>query len=388
MCSNNSNTFQCLNGGQCSRTDTCICTSACFVGNFCEINYNAAHLPLTGAITQDLPTSRGVYILIIILFVLFGLVNNILALTTFVRERIRITVYGVYLILFSILSIGLMITILTYIMTVVRYNNETYKLSACHVIPFISLIMVDGGFLCTVAIAIERVLIECFNFSINESRIRGLIVSFLIICYVTGTNIDEVFIRRITTDVLGREICIYDFDAYPIWRRFDIVFSYTHVIIPCAVHFICSICVLTTIARRKIFIHSLENKFCRVWLQQLYLHRDFFIPPICIIVCILPHGIMGHLMDICIPYTDKSKLRLHIFFVFLLFVPQMLNFILYIHPNEIYWNEFQKTFFYRKLCYYCYHKQRKLRQQKLIQSENAQRKASTSTEPEGSMVLG
>jgi hypothetical protein len=247
--------------------------------------------------------------------------------------------------------------------------------------------MIDGGFLCTVAIAIERVLAECFNFSVNGSRIRGSIVSFLIICYVVGTNIDEIFNRRTTTDVLGREICIYDFNDYPIWRRFDIVFSYTHIIFPCAAHFICSICVLTTIARRKIFIHSTENKFCHVWLQQLYLHRDFFIPPICIIAGILPHGIMGHLLETCIPYTDKSKLRLHILFVFFLYVPQMLNFILYVYPNQIYWKEFQQTFFYRKLCCYCYHKQRQLRQKKLMRSENEQKKASTSTETRESAVF-
>jgi hypothetical protein len=346
------------------------------VGNFCEINYNAARLPLTGAVIQDVPSSRDIYILVFFLFGFFGLVNNILSLTTFVRERIRITAYGVYLILFSVLSIALMITILTYIMTVVRYNNDAYILSACHVIPFISLIMTDGGILCTVAIAIERVFIECFNFNINGSRIRELFVSAIIILYVAGSNIDEIFIRRISKDAMGSPICIYDFDRYPTWRRFDIVFSYTHVIIPCIVHLICSICALTTIARRKIFIRSTEKKFYRVWLQQLYLHRDFFIPPVCLILCILPHGIEGHLLETCIPYSDKFKLRLHISFVLLLFVPQMLSFILYVYPNQIYWKEFQQTFFYRKLCCYCYHKQRKLRQENIVRAQNQQRKTS------------
>jgi len=388
MCSNNSNSFQCLNGGQCSQNDTCICASACFVGNFCEINYNAARLPLTAAITQDVSSSRDIYILVFLLFGFFGLVNSILALITFLRERIRISAYGVYLILFSILSIALMITILTYIMTIVRYNNNTYRLAACHVIPFLSVIMTDGGILCTAAIAIERVLIECFNFSINGSRIRQLLVSFIIILYVTGSNIDEIFIRRMSKDAMDRDICIYDFDGYPTWRRFDIVFSYTHFVIPCVVHLICSICALTTIARRKIFIHSTEHKFCRVWLQQLYLHRDFFIPPICLILCILPHGILGHLLHTCIPYSDKPKLRLHISFVLLLFVPQMLSFILYVYPNEIYRKEFQQTFVYRKLCCYCYHKQRKLRQQKCMRLQNEQQKASVWTSSQGNIDFG
>jgi hypothetical protein len=124
--------------------------------------------------------------------------------------------------------------------------------------------MTDEGILCTAAIAIERVFIQYFNFSIQGSKIRGLFVSSIIILYVTGSNIDEIFLRRISIDAMGREVCIYDFDRYPTWRRINIEFSYTHVVIPCVVHLICSICALTTTARRKIFIHSTEHKFCRI----------------------------------------------------------------------------------------------------------------------------
>ena len=365
MCWNNSDEFQCVNGAHCGSGDTCLCMSACFVGNYCEIDINAAHLPLTGAVMKDLPTTRDVYIAIFVLFGLVGLVNNILAFTTFIHERIRITSYGVYLILFSIFSILLMITILTYVMKIVRYENETYHLVACNVIPFISVVMSDGGFLFTAAIAFERVLIECFNFNVNGSRMRGLVVSFFIICYVTGSNIDEIFSRWLINDATGTKICTYYFDDYPIWRRLDVVFSYTHAIIPFTLHVLCSICVLTSIARRKVFLHSTEHRFCRVWFEQLYEHRDFFIPPVCIILCMIPHGVIGHLLHLCLPHSDKVKLRLHIFMVFLVFTPPMLNFLLYIYPNDIYWKEFQQTFFYRKLCCYCYKKERKLRLEKL-----------------------
>jgi hypothetical protein len=313
MCSNNSDISQCLNGGQCNLGNTCISESACFVGNFCEIHYNAAHLPLTGAIVQGLSSARDIYI--------------------------------------------------------VHYN----KLLGCYDIPFVSVIMTDGGILFIVAIAIERVLLECFDFNINGSRIRAMIVYIIIIFFACSSNIDEIFIRRLDHDSLGDDICIYDFDGQPIWRRFDIVLSYTHVIIPCTVHLICTICALATTARRKIFIRGTEHRFCRVWLQQLYLHRDFLIPPFCLIVCILPHGILGHLLQTCILYSDKSKLRLHISSVLLLFVPQMLSFISYVCPNEIYWQEFQQTILHRKNCCYFYHKQRKSRQKKQIRSQMKRR---------------
>ncbi|CAF4217718.1 unnamed protein product, partial [Rotaria magnacalcarata] len=89
---------------------------------------------------------------------------------------------------------------------------------------------------------------------------------------------------------MGNQVCIYDFERYPTWRRLDIIFSYIHVVVPCVAHVVCSLCVLTTIARWKIFIRGIDNKFFLVWFQELCLHRDFFVPPLCLLVCILPHG--------------------------------------------------------------------------------------------------
>lgn len=365
MCLNiNGSINPCLHDGYCdSSTETCVCTSPCYVGNYCEINYNAVRLPLMGAIVQDSHSSRDVYITTFVLFASLGLLNNILGLRTFLRERIRYTNCGIYLIAFSLVNIFLMLIVLSYILTIVRYSNPTYQHWACHIVPFISLIMVDGSILLTVAVAVERVLIECFDFRLYGSRLRALIVSVLILGYVCGSNIDEIFIRRISNDLVGNPVCIYDFERYPTWRRIDIVFSYAHVVIPCVMHMISTICVLTTIARRKIFINSTNKRLLYVWLHQLYLHRDFLIPPICLITCILPHGILGHLLQTCIPYSDTFKLRLHISFILMLYVPQVISFILYVCPNPIYLAEFQQTIIYRTVFRYCHHQQRQRRQQ-------------------------
>lgn len=369
MClSSNASTDLCLNGGYCSSsTGSCVCSTACFVGNYCEINYNAARLPLVGAIVQDSQQSRETYIITFVLFTALGLTNNIVGLLVFLRERIRYTNCGVYLITFSIVNMFLMTSLLTYLITIVRYSNPTYQSLACHFIPFITIITLDGSILLTVAVAVERVLMECFNFPLYGSRMRAFIVSIIIIVYACGSNIDEIFLRRISNDLLGNPVCAYDFEQYPTWRRSDIVFSYAHVIIPCVMHLVCTICVLTTIARRKILINSTSRGLVFVWLHQLYLHRDFLIPPLCLIVCILPHGILGHLLKTCIPYSDTVKLRLHISFILMLYVPQVISFVLYIYPNLIYLKEFQQMAIYRTLCYYCYRKRRLLRRQECHQ---------------------
>ena len=374
MCSNGSASgSQCLNGGQCSLTDGCVCASACFVGNYCEINYNAVRLPLTGAIIQDHLWTQNIYVLVFVLLGVSGLLNNAMALATFTREKIRLTVNGTYLIFFSLTNIILMFAVLSYTLTIIRYDNATYRLWACHAIPFVGVIMVDASMLFTVALAVERVFLECWDFSVHGSRKRGLIGCLLIVSYACGSNVDEIFIRRIATDLMGNLICIYDFEAYPTWHDIDTVFSYAHVAVPCAMHLLCSVCVLTTIACRKIFIGSTNRAFYHVWLIQLYRHRDFLIPPISIILCILPHGILGHLLITCIPYSDKVKLRLHISVVLLLYVPQMLSFVLYVYPNKLYFDEFQQTVLYRAMCYYRYRKQKATRRKRYTDNLSSSR---------------
>ena len=162
--------------------------------------------------------------------------------------------------------------------------------------------MNDCGLLYTTAIAFERALIECFNFNINGIRIRGWIISFVIICYAIGSNLDAIFGRNMSDEGTGPKVCKYNIDQSSIWRRFDVIFYYIHTL--------CSIGILTTIARRKIFIHSTK-------------HRDFFIPPICLILCITPHGLIGHLLPVYLPYSNLIQLRLHIFTMFLLFTTQI-----------------------------------------------------------------
>ena len=134
-------------------------------------------------------------------------------------------------------------------------------------------------------------------------------------------------------------------------------FSYIHVVIPCIIHIICSICILTTITRRKVFLDGTNQFICCVWFKQMYNHRDFFIPPICIIICLFPNSIYVNLLKICIPYSDLVQLRLHISFVLLLHMPYIFAFMVYVYPSELYSGEFRQTIVFRKLCCYFYRKQ-------------------------------
>jgi hypothetical protein len=367
-CSNNSNA-SCLNGGECI-ADKCICSTACFLGDRCETYYNAIDLPLSSAMLEDTLTARIVYTIIITSLVTIGLLNNIAGLMTFTRESIRITACGVYLIVFSACTIILMIFLQTIVLTILEYDTPSFRLWSCYACPYISLTMGFTGIWMSVGIAIERVLIECFNMNLYGTRRHAIIVAISLFIYSAISNLPAIFARDYILDPSGKSICMYSYISHPTWERADTVFSYIDVIVPCTVHLICSVCILTTIARRKILIYKNtrpKQRLYRVWFQQLYVHRDFLIPPLFLITCLLPNAIYGHLLIDCIPYASLENLRVHIAFIILLHIPLVFVYIVYIYPNESYGKEFRLTWFYRTLCC-CY--KNKLRYQPTLTKSN------------------
>ena len=350
-CSNDINA-SCLNGGQCI-SNHCICATSCFLGDRCESSYNAIDLPIFSAMLEDTFTARIVYIIISICLVMIGLFNNIAALMTFTRESIRITACGVYLIVFCSTSIVYMVCLQINVLTIAGYDTPSYRLWSCYASPYISLTMGFTGLWSSVGIAIERVLIECFDMNLYGTRRHAILVSIGFFILSAVSNFPAIFAREYAPDPSGNPICLYNYSADSVWKQVNTIFLYFDVIVPCSTHLICSACILTTIARRKILIHrdnSFNQRLHRVWLRQLYIHRDFLIPPLFLITCLLPNAIHGHLLVTCVPYTSLGQLRLHIAFIFLLYIPAVFIYVVYIYPNDSYRKEFRQTGLSRVLC--------------------------------------
>jgi len=185
------------------------------------------------------------------------------------------------------------------------------------------------------------------------TRLHAILLSIGFLVYSGISNLPAIFARTYDLDPSGKSICTYDYTLYPTWEYADIVFSYINIIVPCSAHLICSACILTAIARRKILIHRNNHPkqriYC-VWLRQLYIHRDFLIPPMFLIICLLPNAIHGHLLDRCVSYSSVIHLRVIIAFTFLLYIPLVFVYIVYIYPNDSYRKEFRQTWFYKTLC--------------------------------------
>lgn len=351
-CLNNAN-FSCLNDGQCI-ANNCVCSSACFIGDYCETYFNAIDLPFASALLQDTSEARVIYIILIAFLVIIGLINNIAGLLTFTRESIRITACGVYLIVFSTCTSIMMVFLLTAVLTIVEYDTSSFRIWSCYANPYISLTMGFTSIWISVGIATERVLIECFDMNLYGTRLHVVLISISLFTFSAISNLPTIFARVYAADPSGKITCMYDYNTYPAWGYVDTVFSYIHAIVPCTIHLVCSACIFTTIARRKILIHRNNypnQRLYSVWLRQLYIHRDFLIPPIFLIACLLPNAVHGHFLVKCVPYASLGQLRFHITFIFLLYIPSVFVYIVYIYPNDSYRKEFRETWFYKILSY-------------------------------------
>ncbi|CAF0802666.1 unnamed protein product [Rotaria sp. Silwood1] len=341
----------CSNGSSYLKENRCLfgfytCSKEYYLNNNKDIHYNALTLPMIGAILYDLPLLRYVYGFIFILLASIGIINNIFSIMTFMRERIRHTVCGIYLINYSICSLILMMLILTNIITTIYYDKYLFRIWACYGYPYLSLIMVYTSIVMSTAIAIESVLYICFNFDKFRRRKRSLIISLFFFVIVSLSNLDKIYGRSLLIDQSGNFYCTYKKYSYKYW---SIILYYIYIIIPCLIHVICIICVIV------LFIK--DN--C---LRKIIIHQTYFIPSLFIIFCMLLNSLYLNLLNFCLTLSSNYKIRLHIVFIFLLYTPQILTYIIYVMPNNFYVKEFYQIWLFRKLCFCFYNKRRHIQE--------------------------
>ncbi|CAF1533417.1 unnamed protein product [Rotaria sordida] len=141
-----------------------------------------------------------------------------------------------------------MIFFQTNVGTIAEYDTPSFRLWSCYANPYMSLTMGFTGIWMSVGIAIERVLIECFNMNLYGTRPHAIFVSLGFFIYSAISNVLAIFAREYAPDPSEQSICTYNYTSHPEWEHADLVFSYIHVIVPYVTHLICSICILTTIA--------------------------------------------------------------------------------------------------------------------------------------------
>jgi hypothetical protein len=180
-------------------------------------------------------------------------------------------------------------------------------------------------------IACERLFIECFNCALYATRQRACLLSFILFMFVLLTQIPTVLLyfgRFSSTTVLTKIVKSVEFG---------------NVLLTCLIHILSSIFVLKNISLHKIYINFGEENYWPVWRQQIKKHLDFFIPPLCYILCILPWYVFKHVIYTCDRVDPTTTLRLYFILIALANIPFTMTFIIYIYPSNVYINEFKRS---------------------------------------------
>jgi hypothetical protein len=225
LCSKDSS---CTNSGR-SVAGICVCTT----DNTNETRDNALTLPIVGAILHDIPSLQHIYLMVFIFLASIGLISNILSLITFIRDRIRYTICGLYLIIFSICGIIIMILFLTNIIIVLRYDDYLIRLWACHGYPYLFVVTSNTSILLTAAIAIENILNRCYSFDRFRSRKCPLFISCSLFILILISNLDKILARHLLSDQSGQFYCTYKYPSYEFWFYINNFTSYFYMVITC-----------------------------------------------------------------------------------------------------------------------------------------------------------
>jgi hypothetical protein len=131
--------------------------------------------------------------------------------------------------------------------------------------------------------------------------------------------------------------------------RLEQIQAWINMLGPCFVHFLSNIFTCISIARRKVYLSDSSNNrltFWQAWSRQISLHRDYFVCPLIIILCQLPHLIFFAITETlhpCLQPKLSIYSHLHIASALLINLPQILTFFIFIYPSKYYMNEFYSS---------------------------------------------
>lgn len=295
---------------------------------------NILTLPITGALIYSDPSYRLPYFILFLLMIIIGLINNIFSLMTFLRARIRRSISGIYLIVYTLCSTILMILILTNLISIFYYDNCHVRLWMCHGHPYLSSVMVYTCILISATIAIEEVLNKQFNLDKYRSRRQAVIVSLTIFILVCGSHLEKIVNRRLIEHPSGDYYCTYE---EPLYHLSNQVFVYIYLILPCLIHLICLISIFSIQSEKRL-------------LEKIFFLKNHFIPSIFIILCLISNSFYR--------YFSPYSIGIHVLFLCLFYAPQLFTYMIYVYPNNFYVKEFYQMWIHKKLCCCFYHQER------------------------------
>jgi hypothetical protein len=328
--------YQCFNGGQFILNQTlnesyCQC-DPCHQGMQCED-------PIR---TKDQLQFDTEYVRLIVYLIelCLSLLNNLFSFAVFLSsKRIRRTSIGVYLTIYSIISIvGDVLLVagqfVQYLKPYPFVNNEELS-------DTFHCLLEKSGYQITVLlclwlsalVAFERGLIICFNFKMNATRWRSVITLLPIFCITATTSVSWLIYR-----------CKRNMPHQESMERILSGWFYTADGLAGLIYVLATLLVLISFASHIYHYGTTQKSKKKIFIQLLKKHLFIFIPPITYLLCVIPYQIWLPLKGPIESYFPCGISTMEYIFKVIVQIlpniPTVITWLIFVYPSNVYMTEF------------------------------------------------
>ena len=323
------NSSQCVHGrctlNQLANTTYCHC-DPCYEGILCDVRSYTQH-----------EFNRGLaYFIVCTLGLCFSLLNNGLCLELFITcKKIRLSNCGVYLIIYSILSIvgsilGFLDGTLKYFPNVL-YDYDRYPANRCIIAKVGHTVLVYLCLCFSAWVAVERSLVLWFEVKTNHTRRRSFFISIGTFVVAIGCAIPFLLYK-----------C--DLEKVPSLKVLRGFYLWFFFVVAVTLYCVTSLILLINFSRR-IRLYGIENSsLIRTFGKYLRTHLFIFVPPITFIALQIPYTVVFSFKKAYQSYYPCGISLAEFIAKFLLAispkVPVVFTWLLFVYPSKVLMTQF------------------------------------------------
>ncbi|UJR18648.1 hypothetical protein I4U23_005556 [Adineta vaga] len=327
---------ECLNGGllilsNSSNTSYCQC-HPCFEGINCSYPIpNKRRIPFN---------KEYVYLIIFLAKLCLSLVNNLLSLEVFLGcKRVRRTNIGVYLILYSIISmIGSVLLAVNQSMQYFkpysfRKNQELSETFDCFLKKSGDQVAALVCLSLSTLVVFERALITCFNFKMNATRWRSVITLLLTFSITTLTSVAMLIYR-----------CEFVPSHNTPTSRGTYRWFHGAGFLAGLIYVIGTLLVLIHFAQHIYHYGTVQESRKKNFFKVLRKHLFIFVPLIVVFLCVIPYQTWYSIRPFGRGYwycgISTVEYIIKIIIQALPYIPIDLTWLMFVYPSNVYMTEF------------------------------------------------
>jgi hypothetical protein len=353
----------CINQGKCLQdhptcpsTKICLCPN-CFFGNQCQFYAKGLGSTLDeilgyefkrNALLSKQPFTVKMGVAVTIFLFVIGVINSILSIITFLREKSQEVGCGIYLLASSITSLLTMI-LLTMKFFFLFFSHQDFdgqqnvlKGNCFGIEPLLKGFLYLDSWL-NACVAIERTITVLQGITFNKNRSRKVakrttISLFFIIAFLFIPQICHLHLFYDQAE--ERSWCVIRYE--PWLQIYSTTLIFFHYFVPLFIN-ILSILLIISITTLRGYRIQPDRSFWIHLISKTKKHRHVLISSTLIICLTLPHLIISIILD-----CQKSSHLLWFYFIgyFLSFCPAAFIFIIFVLPSPLYRQEFYKFLAY------------------------------------------